>query len=109
LDQRDLQILKDEFSEGGTIIFVHSPDDLIFWLEANYQHPLPQSMRIRGIGGPIAAMLSPEEPSLVVFGSIRDGWVVHAAELLSDLLEDPEAVQASELGNRGSLGLSASG
>ncbi|KAF7333871.1 hypothetical protein MVEN_02344200 [Mycena venus] len=85
LDQQDLQTLKDEFSEGGTIISVHSPDDLILWLETNHQHPLLQSMRLRGVGGPIAAMLSAEEPSLVVFGSIRDSWVVHAAELLSDL------------------------
>lgn len=59
---------------------VHSPDDIVVWLEAHYDHPLLKNMRSRGVGGPIAAMLSPDGPSLVIFGSIHDGWVVKAAE-----------------------------
>ncbi|KAF7342292.1 hypothetical protein MVEN_01817400 [Mycena venus] len=85
LNPEDIQTLKNDFAEGGTIISSHHPDDVVLWLETNYDHPLLQTMRSRGIGGPLPSMLSPEEPSLVVFGSIRDGWVVDAAEVLSEL------------------------
>ncbi|KAJ7855827.1 hypothetical protein B0H13DRAFT_2079346, partial [Mycena leptocephala] len=81
----DLRILKNEFADGGTIVSVHSPDEAVLWLEAHYEDPLLKSMRSRGVGGPIAAMLAPEESCLVIFGSMHDGWALKAAQLLSNL------------------------
>jgi hypothetical protein len=45
--------------------------------------PLLETMRSIGLGGPIAAMLCPDVPALVIFGSILDDWVLEAAKLLS--------------------------
>jgi hypothetical protein len=59
--------LKNEIAEGGTLVSVYSPDDAMLWLEAHYDDPPLTSMRLLGVGGPIA-MLSPDEPSLVILG-----------------------------------------
>ncbi|KAJ7807899.1 hypothetical protein B0H13DRAFT_2295687 [Mycena leptocephala] len=85
LSAEDLQTLKNEFAEGGTLVSVYSPDDAMLWLEAHYDDPPLTSMRLLGVGGPIAAMLSPDEPSLVIFGSIHDNSVLAAAGGLSEL------------------------
>ncbi|KAF7342001.1 hypothetical protein MVEN_01787200 [Mycena venus] len=85
LSPEDLPTLKNEFAEGGTIVSVHSPDEAVLWLETHYEDPLLESMQLRGVGGPIAAMLSPDESCLVIFGLIHDGWVLKAAQVLSDL------------------------
>ncbi|KAJ7508326.1 hypothetical protein B0H11DRAFT_1964373 [Mycena galericulata] len=81
----DIHMAEAKFPDGGRFFSVHSPDDAILWVEGHYDHTLLASMRTHGLGGPIAAMLSPEVPSLVIFGSILDAWVIEAAELLADL------------------------
>ncbi|KAJ7231316.1 hypothetical protein C8J57DRAFT_181467 [Mycena rebaudengoi] len=80
----DVEILKNEFPDGGTISSVHSPDKAVFWVEAHYEDQLLKSMRSHGIGGPIASMLSPDIPALTIFGSFLDKSVVQAAQLLAD-------------------------
>jgi hypothetical protein len=77
--------LETEFLSGANIISVHSPDDALLWLETHHDDTLLDTMRTHGLGGPIAAMLSPEIQALVVFGSILDGWVLKAAKLLADV------------------------
>ncbi|KAJ7443906.1 hypothetical protein B0H11DRAFT_452455 [Mycena galericulata] len=81
----DLHVLKNQYSGGGSIVSIHSPDKAVLWIESHYDSPLVHAIRSRGFGGPIAAMLSPEEPALVIFGSIHDSWVLKAAKLLSDI------------------------
>ncbi|KAJ7917748.1 hypothetical protein B0H13DRAFT_2440706 [Mycena leptocephala] len=71
--------------EGGTTFSVHSPDAATAWVEAHYEHPLLVAMRSNGLGGPIAAMLSPEVEALAVFGSIGETWVLDSAQVLSRL------------------------
>ncbi|KAJ6590771.1 hypothetical protein B0H10DRAFT_2233522 [Mycena sp. CBHHK59/15] len=85
LRQEDVPTLEDEFTEGGVIFSLHSPDKAIAWLEAHYEDPLIISIRAHGLGGPLAAMLSPDVPALSIFGSILDSWVLRAAKLLSDM------------------------
>ncbi|KAJ7925580.1 hypothetical protein B0H13DRAFT_1974742 [Mycena leptocephala] len=81
----DIKLLQTEFSNGGGFISVHSPDEAAAWIEAHYNDKLLRTIRAQGLGGPIAAMLSPDVPALALFGSILDGWVLKAAKLLSDL------------------------
>ncbi|KAJ7336845.1 hypothetical protein DFH08DRAFT_877596 [Mycena albidolilacea] len=81
----DLQILKNQWKNGGTSVSVHSPDKAVLWLEAHYTDSLLKSLQSRGVDGPIAAMLSPDESCLVLFGSIHDGWILKAAQVLADI------------------------
>ncbi|KAJ7173042.1 hypothetical protein C8R43DRAFT_978248, partial [Mycena crocata] len=85
----DFTTLKKEIGSQGpnhTNVLVRSPDRAVAWVEAHYDQPLLKSIGSRaGVAGPLAAMLSPDEPALVVFGSILDGWVLKAAKLLSDV------------------------
>ncbi|KAJ6545392.1 hypothetical protein B0H19DRAFT_999126, partial [Mycena capillaripes] len=84
IQSEEFQILDKELSNGGSILSVHSPDEALSWIEAHYEDPLLNTMRTQGLVGPIAAMLSPDLPTLVVFGSILNGWVLKAAKLLAD-------------------------
>ncbi|KAJ7679579.1 hypothetical protein B0H17DRAFT_1077745 [Mycena rosella] len=81
----EITVLETKFPNGGDLLSVHSPDAALLWVEAHYDDPLLKTIRTQGLGGPIAAMLSPDEPALVIFGSILDGWVHKAAKLLSDV------------------------
>ncbi|KAJ6607755.1 hypothetical protein B0H10DRAFT_1956007 [Mycena sp. CBHHK59/15] len=45
LRQEDVPTLEDEFTEGGVIFSLHSPDKAIAWLEAHYEDPLIISIR----------------------------------------------------------------
>jgi hypothetical protein len=65
----------------------------MLWLEAHYDDPPLTSMRLLGVGGPIAAMLSPDEPSLLIFGSIHDNSVLAAAGGLSELSGFPVMIR----------------
>lgn len=82
---KDIQTLETEFPDGGRIFSTHSPDDALLWLEAHYDDILLRTMRSYGLGGPIAAMLSPDDSALMIFGSILDHWVQEVAKLLSDI------------------------
>ncbi|KAF9064289.1 hypothetical protein BDP27DRAFT_1426045 [Rhodocollybia butyracea] len=66
------------------VISTHSPDDTVQWLETHYDDSLLRDIRKYGLGGPIPAMLSMDEPALVIFGSILDHWVLEAAKVLSE-------------------------
>ncbi|KAJ7087109.1 hypothetical protein C8R44DRAFT_900749 [Mycena epipterygia] len=72
-------------ANGGTLFSVHSPDAATAWVETHYEHPLLAAMRSHGLGGPIAAMVSPEVEALAVFGPISDTWILEAAQALSQL------------------------
>ncbi|KAJ7037592.1 hypothetical protein C8F04DRAFT_1256809 [Mycena alexandri] len=63
----DIQKLRNEYANGGSTVVVYRPE-----------------AASRNLGGPIAAMLAPDSPCLVIFGSIHDGWVLKAAKLLAD-------------------------
>ncbi|KAJ6624735.1 hypothetical protein B0H10DRAFT_717281 [Mycena sp. CBHHK59/15] len=81
----DAELLETKFPEGGVIVSVHIPTQAEAWLEAHYDDPLLESIRSRGLGGPVAAMLSPDVPTLAIFGSILDDWVLEIAKTLSDV------------------------
>lgn len=85
--------MKTEFAEGGTIVSIHSPDMAVVWLEAHYDDPVLQSIRSRDLGGPLAAMLSPDEPVLVIFGSILDDWVLKTGKVLSEVSGFPVMIR----------------
>ncbi|KAJ7723159.1 hypothetical protein B0H16DRAFT_1788080 [Mycena metata] len=67
----DIKSLEAELPDGGAASSVHSPHSTVI-------------MQTHGLGGPIAAMLSPETEALVIFGSILDDWVLAEGKLLSD-------------------------
>ncbi|KAJ7146984.1 hypothetical protein C8R44DRAFT_20767 [Mycena epipterygia] len=85
ISAEDIQAFEARVSQGTPISSVHSPDDALLWVETHYDHSLLKAIRAHGLGGPIAAMLSPDEPALAIFGSILDGWVHEAAKLLADV------------------------
>lgn len=75
------------------ITSVHSPDAAVIWLETNFDDPLIKSMKGHGLSGPIAAMLSPEEPALVIFGSILDDKVFSTAQRLAEKSRFPVMIR----------------
>ncbi|KAJ7483907.1 hypothetical protein B0H11DRAFT_2279622 [Mycena galericulata] len=81
----DAQIAETNFSTGGSFFSAHSSEDAVLWVEEHYDNPLLRAIQTHGTGGPIAAMLSPELPALVLFGSILDGWIMKAAKLLANI------------------------
>ncbi|KAJ7714251.1 hypothetical protein B0H16DRAFT_525160 [Mycena metata] len=84
LTSEDVQMLQAESTRGGHAVMVYRPEAVVLWLQVHNEHPLIKAIQCRHIGGPIAAMLAPDAPCLVIFGSIHDGWVVKAAKLLAD-------------------------
>ncbi|KAJ6453655.1 hypothetical protein C8R47DRAFT_244048 [Mycena vitilis] len=72
----------------------HVPDAAVSWLEANYEHPQIEAIRVQRIGGPIATMISPYEPALVIFGStIAQPVLFEVARCLSELSHFPVMIQ----------------
>ncbi|KAJ7133734.1 hypothetical protein C8R43DRAFT_644647 [Mycena crocata] len=54
---------------GGTIFSIHQPGTSLVWLEENFDLPIVKVIRdSEGLSGPLAMMLSPEEPALAIFG-----------------------------------------
>ncbi|KAJ7469002.1 hypothetical protein FB451DRAFT_1255513 [Mycena latifolia] len=82
---QDIRTLETCIPDGGSMSSVHSPNDALQWVEAHYDDALLKTMRTHGLQGPMAAMMSPEQPALVIFGSILDGRVHKVARLLSDV------------------------
>ncbi|KAJ6610363.1 hypothetical protein B0H10DRAFT_2225010 [Mycena sp. CBHHK59/15] len=80
----DAHTLENDFFGGGQIISIHSPDAASAWLDAHFHDSLLESMRSGGIRGPIAVMLSPDEPALAIFGNQLDEAVGTLAQLLSE-------------------------
>ncbi|KAJ7723166.1 hypothetical protein B0H16DRAFT_1737385 [Mycena metata] len=80
----DIKSLEVKLPDGGAASSVHSPYSAVMWVETHHDDILLKSMRTLGLGGPIAAILSPETEALVIFGSILDEWVLAAGKLLSD-------------------------
>ncbi|KAJ7734879.1 WD40-repeat-containing domain protein [Mycena metata] len=85
IQPNDIQSVETQLPDGGSISSVHSPNNAAAWIEMHYDDILPESIRAQGLGGPIAAMLSPETEALIIFGSILNDWVLAAAKLLSDV------------------------
>ncbi|KAJ6534420.1 hypothetical protein B0H10DRAFT_132129 [Mycena sp. CBHHK59/15] len=80
----DAYTLDNDFVGGGQIISVHSPDTASAWLDVHFHDSLLESIRSGGIRGPIAVMLSPDEPALAIFGNLLDDSVATLAKLLSE-------------------------
>ncbi|KAJ6610425.1 hypothetical protein B0H10DRAFT_416320 [Mycena sp. CBHHK59/15] len=80
----DAHTLDNDFVDGGQIISIHSPDTASAWLDAHFHDSLLESIRSSGIRGPIAVMLSPDEPALAIFGNLLDDSVAPLAKLLSE-------------------------
>ncbi|KAJ7694475.1 hypothetical protein B0H14DRAFT_2650973 [Mycena olivaceomarginata] len=85
-----------EFPNSGIILSTHSPEDVLVWVEAHYDDPLFKSMRDHGVCGPIAAMLSPDESALVIFGSILDDGVLAVAKTLSEVSQFTVMIRPQE-------------
>ncbi|KAJ7767779.1 hypothetical protein B0H16DRAFT_337368 [Mycena metata] len=84
LSAEDMEKLRSQYDNGGIAVVVYHPDAAVLWLQMHHYHPLIEAIRHRNLGGPIAAMLAPDSPCLVIFGPIHDGWVLKAAKVLAD-------------------------
>ncbi|KAJ6453674.1 hypothetical protein C8R47DRAFT_1329271 [Mycena vitilis] len=91
--QQELHAFEQALPSGGTICSTHYPKDALSWVEAHYSDALLACMRLRGTGGPVATMLSPEMQALALFGSIRRKWVLWAAQTLADISGFPVIIQ----------------
>ncbi|KAJ6489787.1 hypothetical protein C8R45DRAFT_1213238 [Mycena sanguinolenta] len=90
----DIQTANSLFSnDGGRFLSAHSPDAALVWIENHYEDDLLITIRKHGLGGPLSAMLSPNVQTLVLFGSILDGWVLEVARLLADVSKFPVMIQ----------------
>ncbi|KAJ6453670.1 hypothetical protein C8R47DRAFT_244538 [Mycena vitilis] len=82
---QELHAFEAALPHGGTIHSTHHPTDALSWVEAHYNDGFIACMRLRGLGGPVATMLSPERQALALFGSIQRQWVLRAAQTLADI------------------------
>ncbi|KAJ7624735.1 hypothetical protein FB45DRAFT_1086610 [Roridomyces roridus] len=70
----------------GSSISVHDSAAAASWIEYNWDHELLASVRESDYLGPIASMLSPDEPALTLFGaSTTDATVFNLARDLAEL------------------------
>jgi hypothetical protein len=74
---------------------VHEPGDAVSWVEDNWDSDLLTSIRNSNCGGPLPWMLSPEEPSLAIFGCYRNPTVVDMAQSLAELSGFPIVIRPS--------------
>lgn len=81
----ETQALENDFPEGGVVVSTHSSPDAEGWVEAHYHDPEFESLRATGLRGPISGMFSPEEPALILFGSILNDEVLSIANALADM------------------------
>jgi hypothetical protein len=98
LCKEDVEVLDelDEEEEPITYCIVNAPGAAVEWLETHYEGDIVASLKLYGVGGPIAAMLSPNEPALVIFGSFLDKKIHKAAQALSDESGFPVMIRPSE-------------
>ncbi|KAJ6467208.1 hypothetical protein C8R47DRAFT_816401 [Mycena vitilis] len=90
---RELHAFEHALPSGGTTCSTHYPKHALSWVETHFNDGLLACMRLRGLGGPMATMLSPETPALAVFGSIKRKWVLRAAKTLADISGFPVIIQ----------------
>ncbi|KAJ7121110.1 hypothetical protein C8R44DRAFT_172017 [Mycena epipterygia] len=83
VEPEDIQMVENKFPDGGMLVSAHTPTRAEAWVEDHYDDPLLESARSAGLRGPIAAMLSPDEAALVVFGSILDDGILTIARTLA--------------------------
>ncbi|KAF7342150.1 putative serine/threonine protein kinase [Mycena venus] len=81
----DIKVVESSFPDGGLVVSVHRPTEAEAWVEDHYEDNVFQSARSSGLVGPIAAMLSPDVPALVIFGSILDDRVLSFAKTLANV------------------------
>jgi hypothetical protein len=74
---------------------VHEPADAVSWIEENWDSDFLTSIRNSGCGGPLPWMLSPEEPSLTIFGCFQNPTVVNMAQSLAELSGFPVVIRPS--------------
>ncbi|KAJ7768628.1 hypothetical protein DFH07DRAFT_300070 [Mycena maculata] len=82
---QDLRFLENHVTNGGNSCSTHRSAEAENWLEQQHESDVLKSIRSVGLGGPIATMMSPEMPALVIFGSILDNRVLELAQTLSDV------------------------
>ncbi|KAJ7036215.1 hypothetical protein C8F04DRAFT_1233194 [Mycena alexandri] len=96
IQPEDIHFFETVLPGGGAVSSVHLPQNALVWLENHFEEPLLETIRGRGLGGPIAVMLSPETEALAIFGSILDDWVLDAAKSLSDASNFTVMIQPPE-------------
>jgi hypothetical protein len=67
--------------DGGCVLSVHDSNLVDSWINENYDHQFLTLLRQKGIGGPIASMLSVESPALAIFGKMSVQLIQTANEL----------------------------
>ncbi|KAJ7188955.1 hypothetical protein C8R46DRAFT_1056260 [Mycena filopes] len=84
-----LDELPKHLPAGGSIVSVHQPTESLAWLEENYDtHHLVKSIR-KKFGGPVAAMVSPDEPGLTIFGPHTESTMAQLAQQLANESQFP--------------------
>ena len=78
---RDDFIQLDSQREGGCVLSVHDSCLADSWLNDNYELECLENLRMKGIGGPVASMLSINVPALTIFGPMSQGIIKIAEEL----------------------------
>ncbi|KAF8132185.1 hypothetical protein K438DRAFT_1947941 [Mycena galopus ATCC 62051] len=81
----DVEVIESCFEDGGLIVSLHRPLRAETWVEDHYDDGIFQIARTSGLGGPVATMLSPGLPALVIFGSILDDRVLDLAKTLAEV------------------------
>ena len=74
---------------------MHDSSFVDSWIDNNYDHPLLTLLRDKGIGGPIASMISFELPGLAIFGAMSV-QLIQIANELAELSAFPVIVRPLE-------------
>jgi hypothetical protein len=77
--RNDLTDIQANLSLGGCVVSIHEPAEAASWIESNWDSTLLTSIQTSGCGGPLAWMLSPEEPALALFGSYENPMIGNMA------------------------------
>jgi hypothetical protein len=89
----DLTYIQTNLGIGGCLMSIHEPVEAASWMEDNWDNPLLTSIRNSGCEGPLAWMLSPQEPALAIFGCYENPTVVDMAQSVADLSGFPVVIR----------------
>ncbi|KAJ6506731.1 hypothetical protein C8R45DRAFT_510513 [Mycena sanguinolenta] len=76
------------------LVSVHEPTDVATWIENNWDNSLVVSIRNNACG-PLACMLSPEEPALAIFGDYRNRVIFDVCKSLVDSSGFPVIIRSA--------------
>ncbi|KAJ7484609.1 hypothetical protein FB451DRAFT_1364054 [Mycena latifolia] len=82
----DLQILEDNFAEGGLLVAAHRSAEAEAWVDGHHDDALLKRCRAAGVGGRWGRCWGPADvPAIVMFGSIRRKKVLGIARRLAEV------------------------